>query len=180
MLLADFVKHDEFLFLLTLLNLNYADYDYEIDPTTLNVNNQIVTVEFISKPSTLRYVNIQKIRKIRVAFSSLIDYANKENRNGFMYTNDEIEHLKQQAFSTLSSVNTFLSNKNKDLKNAIFNEATTDADLESFLQNIDYAELLEVPQFKEVKNLLVEIMSIVADALSSKWDDPRYSRDIDE
>ena len=165
MLLADFVKHDEFLFLLTLLNLNYADYDYEIDPTTLNVNNQIVTVEFISKPSTLRYVNIQKIRKIRVAFSSLIDYANKENRNGFMYTNDEIEHLKQQAFSTLSSVNTFLSNKNKDLKNAIFNEATTDADLESFLQNIDYAELLEVPQFKEVKNLLVEIMSIVADAL---------------
>lgn len=42
MLLADFVKHDEFLFLLTLLNLNYADYDYEIDPTTLNVNNQIV------------------------------------------------------------------------------------------------------------------------------------------
>ena len=180
MLLADFVKHDEFLFLLTLLNLNYADYDYEIDPTTLNVNNQIVTVEFISKPSTLRYVNIQKIRKIRVAFSSLIDYANKENRNGFMYTNDEIEHLKQQAFSTLSSVNTFLSNKNKDLKSAISNEATTDTDLEIFLQNIDYTELLDVPQFKEVKNLLVKIMSIVADALSSKWDDSRYSRDIDE
>lgn len=168
MLLADFVKHDEFLFLLTLLNLNYADYDYEIDPATLNVNNQIVTVQFISKPSTLRYVNIQKIRKIRVAFSSLIDYANKENRNGFMYTNDEIEHLKQQAFSTLSSVNTFLSNKNKDLKSAISNEATTDTDLEIFLQNIDYTELLDVPQFKDVKNLLVKIMSIVADALSSK------------
>lgn len=180
MLLADFVKHDEFLFLLTLLNLNYADYDYGIDPATLNVNNQIVTVQFISKPSTLRYVNIQKIRKIRVAFSSLIDYANKENRNGFMYTNDEIEHLKQQAFSTLSSVNTFLSNKNKDLKSAISNEATTDTDLEIFLQNIDYTELLDVPQFKDVKNLLVKIMSIVADALSSKWDDSRYSRDIDE
>lgn len=180
MLLADFVKHDEFLFLLTLLNLNYADYDYEIDPATLNVNNQIVTVQFISKPSTLRYVNIQKIRKIRVAFSSLIDYANKENRNGFMYTNDKIEHLKQQAFSTLSSVNTFLSNKNKDLKSAISNEATTDTDLETFLQNIDYTELLDVPQFKDVKNLLVIIMSIVADALSSKWDDSRYSRDIDE
>ena len=37
MLLADFVKHDEFLFLLTLLNLNYADYDYEIDPATLKL-----------------------------------------------------------------------------------------------------------------------------------------------
>lgn len=180
MLLADFVKRDEFLFLLTLLNLNYADYDYEIDPATLNVNNQIVTVQFISKPSTLRYVNIQKIRKIRVAFSSLIDYANKENRNGFMYTNDEIEHLKQQAFSTLSSVNTFLSNKNKDLKSALSNEATTDTNLEIFLQTIDYTELLDVPQFKDVKNLLVKIMSIVADALSSKWDDSRYSRDIDE
>uniref|UniRef100_UPI004025272D Alw26I/Eco31I/Esp3I family type II restriction endonuclease n=1 Tax=Holdemanella biformis TaxID=1735 RepID=UPI004025272D len=172
MLLADFVKHDEFLFLLTLLNLNYADYDYEIDPATLNVNNQIVTVQFISKPSTLRYVNIQKIRKIRVAFSSLIDYANKENRNGFMYTNDEIEHLKQQAFSTLSSVNTFLSNKNKDLKSAISNEATTDTDLEIFLQNIDYTELLDVPQFKDVKNLLVKIMSIVADALCMRQIEP--------
>lgn len=180
MLLADFVKHDEYLFLLTLLNLNYADYDYEIDPNTLNINNQIVTVDFISKPSTLRYVNIQKIRKIRVAFSSLIDYANKENRNGFMYTNDEIKRLKEQAFSALSSVNIFLSNKNKDLKIAISNEATTDADLENLLQNIDYAELLETPQFKKVKHLLVEIMSIAADALASKWDDPRYSRDIDE
>ena len=180
MLLTDFVKHGEFLFLATLLNLNYANYNYEINPTTLTINNQIVTVEFIGRPSILRYVNIQKIRKIRVAFSSLIDYANKENRNGFMYTNNEIEDLKQQAFTRLSSVNELWSNKNKELKNAIFNEATTDADLESFLQNIDYAELLEIPQFKEVKNLLVEIMSIVADVLSSKWNDPRYSRDIDE
>ena len=37
-----------------------------------------------------------------------------------------------------------------------------------------------IRQFKEVKNLLVKIMSIVADTLSSKWDDSRYSRDIDE
>ena len=35
-------------------------------------------------------------------------------------------------------------------------------------------------QFLFFKHALVEIMSIVADALSSKWDDPRYSRDIDE
>lgn len=66
------------------------------------------------------------------------------------------------------------------MKSAISNEATTDTDLEIFLQNIDYTELLDVPQFKDVKNLLVIIMSIVADALSSKWDDSRYSRDIDE
>ncbi len=77
-------------------------------------------------------------------------------------------------------LNVSLSNKNKDLKSAISNEATTDTDLEIFLQNIDYTELLDVPQFKDVKNLLVIIMSIVADALSSKWDDSRYSRDIDE
>lgn len=86
MLLADFIDRNEFLFLFTLLNLEYADYDYDIIPGTTKISHQIVTVDFSQKASTLRYVNIQKTRKIRVAFSSLSEYAKKENRNGYTYT----------------------------------------------------------------------------------------------
>ena len=68
MLLADFIDRNEYLFLFTLLNLEYADYDYEIVPASTKISNQIVTVNFSQKASTLRYVNIQKTRKIRVAF----------------------------------------------------------------------------------------------------------------
>ena len=75
MLLADFIDRNEFLFLFTLLNLEYADYDYDIIPGTTKISHQIVTVDFSQKASTLRYVNIQKTRKIRVAFSSLSEYS---------------------------------------------------------------------------------------------------------
>lgn len=69
--------------IITLLNLDYADYDYDIIPETAKINHQIVTVNFMKKASTLRYVSIQKARKIRVAFSSLSEYAKKVNRNGY-------------------------------------------------------------------------------------------------
>ena len=46
MLLADFLDRKEFLFLLSLLNLEYADYDYDIIPGSEKINHQIVTVDF--------------------------------------------------------------------------------------------------------------------------------------
>lgn len=101
MLLAEFMSRKEYLFLFSLLNLQYADYDYEIIPDSIRIVNQIVTVAFSRKASTLRYVNIQKTRKIRVAYSSLAEYAKKENRNGFSFTNSQIIALKEDAFNIL-------------------------------------------------------------------------------
>lgn len=56
----------------------------DIVPSSTKINNQIVTVDFSRKAGTLRYVNIQKTRNIRVAFSLLSEYAKKENRNGYI------------------------------------------------------------------------------------------------
>ncbi|MCD7724955.1 MAG: Alw26I/Eco31I/Esp3I family type II restriction endonuclease [Clostridiales bacterium] len=180
MLLADFIGKNEYLFLFTLLNLEYADYDYEIIPGSTKISNQIVTVAFSQKASTLRYVNIQKKRKIRVAFSSLSEYAKKENRNGYTYTNSEIEALKEHAFSILSNVNDSLKEQNKALINALSDENHVDSELESFLSRVDYNMLKHTNEFVHAKELMKQIMELVAQELASNWDDPRYSRETAE
>lgn len=177
MLLADFIDRNEFLFLFTLLNLEYADYDYDIIPGTTKISHQIVTVDFSRKASTLRYVNIQKTRKIRVAFYSLSEYAKKENRNGYTYTNSKIEALKKQAFIILSNISSNMKTLNASLIAALSDEERVDAEIEAFLSAVDYTALKRTQEFIDVKELLKQIMELVAQELSSNWDDPRYSRE---
>lgn len=178
MLLADFIGQKEYLFLFTLLNLEYADYEYDIIPSSTRIVNQIVTVDFAKKASTLRYVNIQKTRKIRVAFSSLSEYAQKENRNGFTYTNATIEALKKRAFLELSKVNTDLKEKNRTLTSILSGDEVLDTEIEAFLSSVNYAALKQTKEYIETKNLLIQIMDEVSSVLSSNWEDPRYSREI--
>jgi hypothetical protein len=178
MLLADFIIQREYLFLFTLLNLEYADYVYDIIPSSTRIVNQIVTVNFAKKASTLRYVNIQKTRKIRVAFSSLSEYAQKKNRNGFTYTNATIEALKKRAFLELSKVNADLKEKNRTLTSILSGDEVLDTEIEAFLSSVNYAELKQTKEYFEAKKLLIRIMDEVSSALSSNWDNHRYSREI--
>ena len=179
MLLSDFLDRREYLFLLTLLHLEYADYEYDIIPESVRIDRHIVTVRFTRKESTLRYVSIQKARKIRVAFSSLAEYAGKENRNGYMYTNQEIAALKQRAFSILSCVPDAWKEANRALICAL-SEDSADSEIEKFIASVHYEELKNAGAFVEAKGILVRIMEITADELASNWDDPRYSREVDE
>lgn len=154
MLLAEFMKEREYLFLLTLLNLGYADYEYEIKAGSAQINNHVVTADFLCQKSTLRYVNIQKARKIRIAFSSLADYAKKENRNGFMYTNQEIEVLKARAFDLLHSIDTKLKTKNAELVAALESKTSVDSSIENFVASINYDSLIRNDIYMEVKTIL--------------------------
>ena len=126
------------------------------------------------------YVNIQKTSKIRVAFSSLSEYAKKENRNGYAYTNAEIETLKKQAFIILSNINSNMKKLNTALIAALSDEDRIDAEIEAFLSmsTVDYASLKNTQEFIRVKELLKQIMELVAQELASNWDDARYSREI--
>lgn len=178
MLLADFLEKGEYLFLLSLLHLEYADYEYVIDTSSVKIKEQIVNVDFIKKTSSLRYVNIQKTRKIRIAFTSLYDYAKKENRNGFMYTSTEIIVFKRKAFALLDSVCRPLKEKNVSLKAALNSEDNVDTEIEKFLAKLDYDAIIKTPAYLDVKEILLHIMEIVADKLASNWNNPRYSREI--
>lgn len=180
MLLADFIDRKEYLFLFTLLNLEYADYDYEVIPGSTKISNQIVAVDFSQKTSTLRYVTIQKTRKVRVAFSSLSEYARKENRNGYIYTNSKIETLKKRAFSILDNISSQIKDMNNALIAALSDEKRVDSEIEAFLSCVEYSVLKQMEEFITVKELLEEIMELVAQELASNWDDPRYARETAE
>lgn len=178
MLLADFMSKKEYLFLFTLLNLEYADYDYEIISGSTRIVNQIVTVEFSRKTSTLRYVNIQKTRKIRVAYSSLSEYAKKENRNGFSYSNSQIELLKEKAFAMLAEVGDSLTQLNQQLISALSSDDEhIDSEIVKFLTSVDYQHIKQNESFVAVKEIIIQIMEIVALELSENWNNPRYSRE---
>lgn len=177
MLLADFVKAGEFLFLLTLLNLDYADYEYSIREDTVSIKDHIITADFLPKKSSLRYVSIQKTRKIRVAYSALIEYVGKENRNGYQYTDTKIDRLKSQAFALLKKVSQPLKEKNTQLIGAI---EGTDSGIEEFIKSLDYKKLVNDSIYTQVREILTQIMNLVGIHLESMWDNTRYSRDVDE
>lgn len=179
LLLHFFMENNEYLFLLSLLNLQYADFEYSIIPESIKIHKQIVTVNFSQKTSTLKYVNIQKTRKIRVAFSALDEYSKKENRNGYVYTNTQIEDLKSEALKLLKSTDSFHAELNQQLISALSEDAPENA-IDSFLSKIDYNSISSYPVFAQVKDLLKQVMTLVAAELASKWDDPRYAREIDD
>ena len=180
MLLSKFMTSGECLFLLSLLNLQYADYQYQIIPDSQEIYNHIVTVDFTYETSSLRYVTIQKRRKIRIAFESLSDYATKDNRNGVIYNSPTIEQLKSTIFDILSSVPQEYKILNSKLCSIISNPVISDNEIESFLNEVDYNKLLSLNEYVAAKEKLYEIMSLVAQELSNNWDSARYSREIEE
>lgn len=60
---------------------------------------------------------------------------------------------------------------------ALSDEERVDAEIEAFLSAVDYTALKRTQEFIDVKELLKQIMELVAQELSSNWDDPRYSRE---
>ena len=106
------------------------------------------------------------------------EYAQKKNRNGFTYTNATIEALKKRAFLELSEVNADLKEKNRTLTSILSGDEVLDTEIEAFLSSVNYAELKQTKEYFEAKKLLIRIMDEVSSALSSNWDNPRYSREI--
>lgn len=77
-------------FLSSFLGLNFADK--APDFKNLRVENHITQFdEIMQTDRTTKYADEQKARRIRVAFSSLVDYISKENRNAYIVLDDEIE-----------------------------------------------------------------------------------------
>lgn len=102
-LLGRLLEDEEYLLLITLLNLRYAEYNYDVDK--IDVNGHIVNARFRRTRSALKYVLIQKARKVRVAFSSLEEYLEKENRNGLEVDFSVYERLYNHIRDTMAPAN---------------------------------------------------------------------------
>lgn len=173
-LLGKLLADGEYLLLYSLLNLEYAEYTYNID--SYDIQNHIVTASFSQVPSTLKYVLIQKMRKVRVAFSALEEYAQKENRNGYSIELPSNTRLYDHLLDTMKPVNAEYAHQKEALVAAIAggNEVAL----------IDAIRLM--PDFNSdpwtavAKRIMIQIMQNVADTLADLWDDDRYSRELFE
>ena len=177
MTLAEFLNAGHYLFLYTFLNLDYANYSYEIKG--YNIKNHIVTATFDKTRSELKYVLERKARRVRVAFSALAEYSVKENRNGFRVILDENSKLLDKSIYYLHALNyegTEYKKYNDTLFSLLNDSETSEEDLRKLLSKI--------PNFSNdkhivaSKNMLLQIMNNIAVHLFEKWDDLRYLRDI--
>lgn len=175
LLLGEFLNRDETIFMTGLLNLHYADYDYE-NPRIAFDGNHIVTAQFDCKVSNTRFVLIQKARKIRVAFSSLKDYLAKEQRNGLRVSCPENEKILSECVRLLAPLNSRHKGWGEKLSKAIKSSNATDDDFEEIAGQIPC--LIKDSTFIRVKSNTIRMMNNIAVILSQMWNDDRYARDI--
>lgn len=174
-LLGRLLEDEEYLLLITLLNLRYAEYNYDVDK--IDVNGHIVNARFRRTRSALKYVLIQKARKVRVAFSSLEEYLEKENRNGLEVDFSVYERLYNHIRDTMAPANKEYAAYKKELKKALASNAT-EADLIKVLSAMP--DLDDDLWIQAAKTMLQQAMKKVATVLADLWCDDRYCRDISE
>jgi len=177
MTLAEYAKAKHYLFLYTFLNLRYANFNYEIQE--FNIDNHIVTADFERKPSELKYVQIQKARRVRIAFSSLNEYALKENRNGLRVSFDDNDSLFSRSIVALESAGIEYEKYNKMLGALLENEATTEVELRNFVSEVPMTpDISFIDNIDFARSCVMQIMDNIAHILAEMWDDSRYSRDM--
>lgn len=176
MILAGYRNARHYLFLYTFLDLQYADYNYEI--TGFGVKNHIVAAEFKMTPSQLLYVKEQKARRVRVAFGSLAEYSLKENRNGFNIDLEENRALFDKSIATLDSAGDEYHQYNNRLISLLDNGELSEENLRGFVY--DVPQIVKNENIVFARQCVMRIMNNIARHLAGKWDDLRYSRDLSE
>ena len=173
MMLAEYMKAGHYLFLYMFLNLEHADFSYKIKD--FKVENHIVTATFEQIRSDLKYVLIQKARRVRVAFSSLADYSAKENRNGLRIDLKENKVLFAKSLAALKDTDAEYKRLDYELSVA-WN--SSEEKLSRLIASI--FNFRDNKQVAIARDCFLQIMNNIAVHLAEKWDDPRYSRDLVE
>ena len=164
------------IFLSIFLGLNYADRDVTFK--SINIDNHIVTADITYKERVQSYSLVQKIRRIRIGFQALEQYATKENRNALLIKDtsiskiiDKIDKLLNETYSSeLLEVQNYIFDK-------IHNNSITNHDLIWFLNYIPQ-KTQEPTNYIVSIYLLLDLMQLVGDYLSDLWSDDRYIRDV--
>ena len=175
-ILADLMRRKQYLILFSLLKLEYAEYSYSIEK--IKVKNHIVDALFNAEKSTLKYVYMQKSRKVRVAFSSLRDYSSKENRNGLLIQSSRYEDNIASIVDLMRPLEEKYGSLTSVLSKIWDNEEYKDAEITELVKSMP--NLSTYSQIIECQQILCRIMEEVALELSSRWSDDRYNRDFDE
>jgi Alw26I/Eco31I/Esp3I family type II restriction endonuclease len=161
-------------FLVSLLNLECADFDVEF--VGLKVANHVTAFTARKrKPRTTKYAVEQKARRCRIALESLRTYFKKKNRNAFVISTPAIKDATSTAIAALGAEPEQLQKFDKQVARILKlrKQEAIDSGFRKLLRRVP-AEWPE--QFLAAKNSLESAMAAVAKELSAQWNDERYVR----
>jgi Alw26I/Eco31I/Esp3I family type II restriction endonuclease len=159
-------------FLSTLLDLPYARYN--VDFVNLKADRGITVFDQIVKSRReSKQVEKQMLRRLRISFVALKDYAKKDNRHSWSIENNWKEKVKEIIQILSDDSNEKASTISKDIEEYANGNHV---DMKSTLQEIE--SLTEKPpkSFKLALEMLIQTLDLVAESLAEDWESTRYVR----
>lgn len=161
-------------FLATFLGLHHANHDISFEG--LRVEDHRTRFDNIRKSTrTTEYATEQKARRIRVAFSALRDYVDKESRNALNVCTPAIDEKIAEALSLLDGEPLDIRKLDDKIRSIVEQEVPSEEELRSVVTRIPTPEE-EPDTFRDARARLREAMDLVAAEFSDMWDDDRYVR----
>jgi hypothetical protein len=173
--LSVIADEERFAFLVSLLELNHADYDIEF--VNLRVKDHLTVFDELKRtPRTSRYAAEQKARRCRVAFGELFSYFQKRNRNALVVRDETSDKLLAATIAALNTDIAATEKLDKELSTAGYvADGAHDTVLRDLLQQNVVARR---PSHTKAMELLQRHMDAVGCLLASRWNDERYVREL--
>ncbi|WP_026052066.1 Alw26I/Eco31I/Esp3I family type II restriction endonuclease [Herbaspirillum rubrisubalbicans] len=174
-LLKELLDRGFYTFLASLLHLEAADFDPEF--AGLKARNHLTHFDLLTKnPRTTKYATEQKARRIRIAFTSLIDYHRKENRSAFVISNHHSAAEFSAGFSKLSSFKSTTNDLDNKIAEIVGGVTVSEADLRALAKALPDALSLQENAFSSVRDNFTKGMQEVGKELDGMWNADRYVR----
>ena len=160
------------LFLSTLLGLQYARYN--VDFANLKAEGGVTVFDKLVKSRReSKQVEKQMLRRLRISFEALNDYAKKENRHSW-----SIENQWKKKVNEIIQILSHNSNENssKISRNIVEYVNGNHVDMKSTLQEIESLTKNPPKQFRLALEILRQTLHSVAKRLAEDWESTRYVR----
>lgn len=177
-LLVQVYRAGHLTFLASLLELDHADF--KVDFHDLRTKNYIPIYDtLVHTPRTTKYAMEQKARRLRIGFTALKAYGDKENRHTSIVPtviDEAAKHHLSNAIGFLKENSGATAQLDVELKNALLEIDVKSGDhlLRSLSSKIPHTD--EEFSFNLAKAELEKSMTEVGRIISSKWETDRYVR----
>lgn len=159
-------------FLVTLLELEYADHNVEFK--NLRIERHVTVFDkMVRKARVTKYALEQKSRRCRVAFEALSDYLKKENRNAWIVSTPEIEESIGKILTALTKCPPSVKIIDQRLRRVLGVSEVQDHDLNAVVSDLPPSS---VACFRHGKESFNATMRLVSMELVKAWNSDRYVR----
>jgi Alw26I/Eco31I/Esp3I family type II restriction endonuclease len=175
LLLSYLFEQGQYIFLIYLLSLDQADFNISFN--NLRVENfQTVYDDIVREARNTKYAVEQKARRLRIGFEALRSYPLRVNRHMFAVESPEISEAMDEIIKSLNKHAEIYAPINETIKTVLFPEDGIISE-EALRELITSLPKGIIPELETPKDQLRQIMALVAEQLSTKWESDRYVRE---